>query len=537
MPIALQSVSYFVAAAYGKKDRHKLVLLRIFFGSKGVTAMEIQFQKSVFPCLKTVCRQYLTQEQSQEIRIPEDMPDIGTVLTAWGQIIIRGKEWQASAAGVTGGIMVWVLYLPEDGSAVQQLEGWLPFQQTWDFPETNREGNLQVIPMLRSVDARTLSARKIMVRASVGLLGQAVVPEEVCFCAPEQLPEDVQVLKKTYPLCLPVEAGEKAFRIEETAGISNADTPVAKILKCCLTPCLTESKIVADKLVFRGNAGLYVLYLGTDGQLHTWEFDLPFSQYTQLNRDYAENAKAEISFFVTSLEVDLGEENSFSIKAGLTAQYTLYDTAVVEAIQDAYSLTRQLTPEWDKADIPAVLDSSTDVVTAQQDLQADMMRVIDVCFYPENPTVHRQGDTVQTTLSGMFQVLGVSTDDELQTATIRWESSRSLATAEDVSLDVSVLPIGRSSGNCGAGDVSLWAQMQLKSNSVFARTMEYLTALRLGENTEPDPARPSLILRRAGKDDLWEIAKTSGSIVADIQKANDLQGEPEPDRMLIIPVR
>lgn len=499
--------------------------------------MEIQFQKSVFPCLKTVCRQYLSQEQTQEIRVPEGMPDIGTVLTAWGQIVIRGKDWHASSAGVTGGVMVWALYLPEDGSGVQQLETWLPFQQTWDFPETTREGYLQVIPMLRSVDARTLSARKMMVRASVGLLGQATVPEELELYTPEQLPEDIQVLKKTYPLRLPVETGEKAFHLEETLSVPNTYAPIEKLLRYWLNLSLSEMKVVADKLVMRGIAGLGALYCGTDGQLHTWEYDLPFSQYTQLNQDYPPEAQADVYFAVTSLELEPGEENTLNLKAGITGQYTLYDTAVAEIAEDAYSLTRQLTPGWGKVDIPAILDSRTDTVTAQQNLQTDMLRVLDVCFYPENPEMHRQGDAVQAELSGVFQVLGYSPDGELQTATARWESPHTIAADGNVDLEMSVQPVGRPSGSAGPGDVSLLAQMQLQTNTVFAQTMEYLTDLETGEAAEPDPSRPSLILRRAGNDSLWEIAKSAGSTVADIQKANNLQSEPEQDQMLLIPVR
>jgi len=52
----------------------------------------------------------------------------------------------------------------------------------------------------------------------------------------------------------------------------------------------------------------------------------------------------------------------------------------------------------------------------------------------------------------------------------------------------------------------------------------------------PDPNRPSLIVRRAGANRLWDIAKDSGSTVEAIQKVNGLQGEPAPDQMLLIPV-
>ena len=63
-----------------------------------------------------------------------------------------------------------------------------------------------------------------------------------------------------------------------------------------------------------------------------------------------------------------------------------------------------------------------------------------------------------------------------------------------------------------------------------------VSSLELGEMKEPDPKRPSLILKRAGKKCLWDLAKESGSTVKLIQEANDLQGEPEEERMLLIPV-
>ena len=61
-------------------------------------------------------------------------------------------------------------------------------------------------------------------------------------------------------------------------------------------------------------------------------------------------------------------------------------------------------------------------------------------------------------------------------------------------------------------------------------------AAELGEEREPDGNRPSLILRRAGNQRLWDIAKESGSTMDAIRKANHLQEEPAPGQMLLIPV-
>ena len=63
-----------------------------------------------------------------------------------------------------------------------------------------------------------------------------------------------------------------------------------------------------------------------------------------------------------------------------------------------------------------------------------------------------------------------------------------------------------------------------------------VTGLELMQSKQPDPGRPSLILRRAGENSLWELAKASGSTMDAIRRANNLSGEPARDQMLLIPV-
>ena len=63
-----------------------------------------------------------------------------------------------------------------------------------------------------------------------------------------------------------------------------------------------------------------------------------------------------------------------------------------------------------------------------------------------------------------------------------------------------------------------------------------VAGLELGELEEPDPTRPSLILRNAAGESLWSLAKNNGSTVSAILAANGLDGEPGQKQMLLIPV-
>ena len=90
--------------------------------------MEGNFTRKQLDYLSAALKQVQNSEQTLEIKLPEGMPDVGQVLTAWGQPVMRSKEWLDSAVQFNGGMMIWVLYTPEDGSGEQCIHGWIPFQ-------------------------------------------------------------------------------------------------------------------------------------------------------------------------------------------------------------------------------------------------------------------------------------------------------------------------------------------------------------------------------------------------------------------------
>ena len=79
-------------------------------------------------------------------------------------------------------------------------------------------------------------------------------------------------------------------------------------------------------------------------------------------------------------------------------------------------------------------------------------------------------------------------------------------------------------------------ELILEVQTVSGQPMETIRALELGDALEKDGERPSLIICRAGQEGLWEVAKAVGSTVEAIQKANNLESEPEENQLLLIPV-
>ena len=498
--------------------------------------MDLQFSKSVCQCLRKATCQAVNQEQTQEIRLPDTMPDIGRVLGSWGQVIVRGKEWRGNGMSVTGGVMVWVLYAPEDGSEIQSIEGWIPLQMKWDFPQTQRDGAICVSPLLKAVDARSVSARKIMVRASVSAMGEAQEPMEQDIYTPMDVPKDVQLLRRKYPVELPMEAGEMSFQMEEKLNLPASAPRIHKVVRCNLVPVVAEQKVLAGRLVFRGNGKLQMLYLDPEGNLCTNQWELPFSQFTELDRDYSVNATADIVPIVTGMEMEVLEDGKRLCKMGLSMQYTVYDRQILDLVCDGYSTQRQLMMEKEQLRLPVRLDRHMEEVQLRQNWDMSGQKIEDLVWYGEQPHGIQEEGTLQWQIPGQFQALYRDDQGQLQGATVRGEMFAEMENDPLNRVDTWLTYPTGPEGMFMADGAQLTASGTMVCDVFGEEGLTMVTALQLGEPVPLDPHRPSLILRRTGDSDLWDIAKECGSTVEAICKANAITTEPEADTMLLIPV-
>lgn len=498
--------------------------------------MEMQFDRIPIAYLQRIAGQLRTQEQTQELRLPDGMPDIGRVLGAWGQMIVRSKEWNADTMAVSCGVMVWVLYAPEDGSSVRSVETWLPFTVKWELPDSRYDGRILTSCLLSGVDARSTSARKLMVRANVGAFAEAWLRGQGQLAVPDALPEDVQLLTATYPVLLPKEAGEKSFQLEEQLTPPGDKPPIEKLLYYSLQPQISDKKVMGDKVVFRGSALLHLLCRSEEGSLFAWDLEIPFSQYGELEGQYDQSPTVNVHLCVTSLDVSPDETGQLTLKAGLLGQYLVCEQSVVTVAEDAYSPYRQVTPLYETLTLPAVLDQSGQNIRAEKTLEADTDRVVDVTFCPQMGQMENTEDGPQMQLQGQFQVLCYDPEGEPMGLQALWQEQWSQNGAEDTLTTLWLSPEGTAGVLPGVGTLGLYAQMGTEAITLSGQGIAMVTGLELGEQEKAAADRPGLILCRKGAKRLWDLAKENGSTVQTILQANGLDAEPEEDSILLIPV-
>ena len=497
--------------------------------------MELQFHKSLCICQNPIVCDIRSQEQTQEVKLSEGMPDVGRILASWGQCLLRSKEWRSDSMGITGGVMTWTLYMPEDGYQPVCVETWVPFHMKWDLPPTQRDGAIRTACFLQNVDARTLSARRILVRTNVSVWAEAMEEVNREIMKPGEMPGDVQLLRQTYPVLIPKEVGEKTFVLEDELQVSSSWGKPEKILSYQLKPEVVDKKVIGQRLVFRGNGLLHVVFQSEDGTIHNCNLEVPFSQLAELDSDYETEGEPDVLPAVTSLELDL-LDGKLQLKCGIAVQYLIRKRELVEIVRDAYSPRRSVEPDMTELNMPIVLDQRMENPQLDLEISADVEEFADSTVFLDHPRQIREEDKTDLLLNGNIQILYYDHENHLQCVLRRFEEKIEIPVSCDAEVQACFSDSEAVQVNVSGADIHARLNIPLEITTVSDSRIPMVSGLSAGEQEEPDPIRPSLILRKAGEEPLWEVAKQCGTTVDAIRTANKLLSEPEYGQILLIPI-
>jgi hypothetical protein len=239
---------------------------------------------------------------------------------------------------------------------------------------------------------------------------------------------------------------------------------------------------------------------------------------------------------VTSLELDVDDENHLRVKCALVGQYLVQDQQWTEIVEDAYSLGRDMDITRRTLELPAILENRSENMFAEATIPQETNVIVDCNFLADQPRTRRNGDRIELELPGQFQVLYYDENGTLQGSLARWEGQWQMNADGDTRIGAAVQPLAGINASETGGVIHMDGKIRLDVETTAAKGMSMVTELELGEEKMPDPNRPSLILRRVDREPIWDIAKASGSTVDAIRQANNLEEEPQQGQILLIPI-
>lgn len=501
--------------------------------------MELAFQKHTADHLQKRIHQVISQEETTEAIVPDSMPDMGRIVGCWGVPVVRSKELRAGSMQASGGVNAWVLCVPEDDPSPRQISVYLPFTLRWELPGSDTDGEMRISCRLKSMDARMLNSRKLLVRANLSGMGEAYFPVQTELSVLESPPQELEVLQQTLPLLLPSELTEKSFLLDEELELPSSTPAISQIIAYQLQPGLSDARVMGEKAVFKGTCSLHLLYQTPEDRLAVWDFEVPYSQFTELGRTYDQEEELQPELLITGLEVTTDEEGRrIRLKCSLAAQCLVLCHQNMTIIQDLYSLRQSVTPKKQALPIRTRLDRQILREQAEATFPIGAGNLVDGTALPDYPKAHRESEAVVLETPVWCSLLYYDENGALQGRAAQSTASSRIALTGQCQCQASSRMAGPVQWSLGGGEATLRIPLETTADSYAERELETIQAADLGEPVKPDPNRPSLILRTLDAPaQLWELAKASGSTLDAIRKANHLEpAAMEAEGLLLIPI-
>jgi len=502
--------------------------------------MDLTFETKTLPCLHETLYETISQEETSETIVPDSFPDAARILDSFGTVILRAKEYRAGGVSVTGGVQGGVVYAPDDGGAPRTLPVYVPFTIRAAGDGVTEKTRAMVDCRIRSVDARAVNPRKIMLRVNLAGSVDAFDPAELetAEYKPEQ-GSDLQILRRTYPVVRVMETAEKPFAMTEEAELPAGRPAMRELCRSSASFEVTESKLVGNKGVFKGAASLKLLYLTPEGELAVWTCQFPFSQYVELGREYGgeEELQTVLTLTDSSVEDANGQGKHVLVSFQLLAQCAVVGRQDVEVVEDAYSLRRAFTPAWRELDASGRLDRQSMSETVRFPVSAPVKSVIDTQLYLDVPVQRREGDALVLTVPVAANTIYQDDGGALQQNISRFEASCRTSLSDGCVCRASARLDGEPFAVPAGDGMEVRCTVTFTVDSMSGAGLKTLCGGQLGDEALPQDDRPSVILRPAAADEsVWSVAKSCRTTVDAVKSANGLGEDAALSGMLLIPV-
>lgn len=488
----------------------------------------------------------LRTEETMESIVPDACPDILRVVETDGAVFLTRKEAAAGRVEIAGSFQLSVLYVPDGESGLRHMELTIPFTCGAEGREIGPGCAVVAAARLCKADARAINPRKILARAeaAVDVTVFAPVSKEVCTqVEEEERQNEVEQLIETKEVYLTVCVEEKPFAISDDITLSAGKPAAAEILKSWAGVTQGESKIIGNKLIFKGSANIGLLYRGEDDGVYTAAGELPFSQILEVS-GVAEEAENQLTIALTGAECNMsasGEGRVVEVELNALMQVAVSEKRSVGVLTDAYSIHQPVEAQWENCPVDVQQDkgSRSQNVREVWDLAEPAREVIDCRATVSQVTQSREGAKVILTAQAELQMLYFNEQGELFSARRTMEVPCPLELPEECACFCRCEPVGDCYATLVAGGVELRFGVDFTYQGIAHRQITAVSALNPGQEGESGEEQPSLVLRMLeGGERLWDVAKAYKTTIADIIKANELEnGSDGAGRLLLIPRR
>lgn len=478
----------------------------------------------------------------QDFIVPDTKPDIKKILKLTAVPILHQSDCGQGRLNVSGDILLYVCYLPEEGTTARAMELRLPFSDVLELGTCDT-----CIPEItvRRATASLINGRKINIRVTLTLTCTVATSQEITYLCPDE-DENIRMLKTSVSFCESVVVPDRTVEFSEHLELPAHSAPVRELLSVDPSITIQEYQVLSGRIVVSGMVQIETLYLpDTDPcRIARMEHELPFTEILEAE-GLEEGAYCQLSVLPCRFEVGLyedadGDARLVGIRFSFRLSADACNTVSHDAVTDAFG-------------IYAPLDMQTETVSGicaykQETMREPIREILPIQNVLEVCSIHASARHIETVAeeTGMRHngELAVSAlvlcepngEPECMNTVLPFtvlQKTDETCTSENLLVHASCEHVGYTLQPNGG--LELRTAVKLESTLICCTQTDVLTQWNVTEQQKPSECRMTVYFTQEG-DCLWNVAKRYHRCPHKIAALNELEGETlKPNQAILIP--
>ncbi len=303
--------------------------------------MELKLKKDIFRISELMFENTSEQSVDGDITLPDYCPDIKRILKCMVTPCLISEQCVGDRVTIDANALVQVVYV-DDNNNIFCYDKTFPFSKSIETGKQIDNPVLEVKMKTAYANTRAVSQRRIDIHASVAISVSVNCKKEIEVVTDAENC-GIQLLKNFNSASDFIGQTVKTFTLSEVMEISKTKPPVRQIIRQKAVPVINEIKVIANKLLLKGDVSVNVLYCADtkEGGYECYENSLPISQIIELD-GIGENSDFSVRTSVSSLSImpksnSSGEKKLFDVSINVCAVIKADKKVEVSLPSDCYS--------------------------------------------------------------------------------------------------------------------------------------------------------------------------------------------------------
>jgi hypothetical protein len=498
----------------------------------------------------TVLDTSVEQSVEKDFVLPDYCADIFRILKCIIEPTVVSQTINGGKLSFEICVTARVLYCSESGGNVNCIVQKMNYTKSVDLADNCLDPSVCITPRCDYVNCRVVNSRRLDIRGSLSVRIR-VTGSQLSELITDAEGGGIELRKNmlTYP-ARRLTAAKRITLIEELE-LSNSKPQIGAVLSSACTVIQKEHKMIAGKLITKGDAEVSLLYSCIDGQgeesVESMKFSLPFSQIIDID-GIDDTFTATVDIRASECEIIPRAEDSSTAECEIVLLVRCtaikYDTAL--AVTDAFSTAYETELEKLSAcemETAAEFDDTAEAQTVLSKADEGIACVYSCTAQCSSVTSRFDNDSGKVNVSGniSFRLLGRSSDGSplyIEKDTAFDKALSADGADEDCALDICAEVTSCSYRLTSDDTADAQAIIGLKGKALRSGSGEAVTEIKLLTD-KPKERRDSCcvkLCRCGADDDIWDIAKRYSTSVSAILESNDLTETSAVSEMLLIPI-